>query len=171
MFSYCGNLTSAPALPAKTLESACYEEMFIRCSNLEKAPKELPAETLKPSCYMNMFHGCTKLGIAPQIDASTLAPYCCRGMFEETALTESPILKAETLVNNCYESMFEGCLSLVKVTMKAKSRGDASDPLYNWLSRHDRPGTIVGVIHKRAEFKFDDGEVPYYWKMENSITD
>ena len=171
MFSYCGNLTSTPALPAKTLENACYEEMFIRCSSLEKAPKVLPAETLKQSCYMDMFHGCTKLEIAPQIDASTLAPYCCKGMFEETALTESPILKAETLVNNCYASMFAGCSKLVKVTIKAKSRGDASDPLYGWLSRYDSPGTIIGAVHKRAEFEFNDGEVPYYWTVENTVTD
>lgn len=59
MFSGCTNLTTAPELPAMTLESTCYGNM-LRGTSITEAP-ELPATTLAPSCYINMFNGCTRL--------------------------------------------------------------------------------------------------------------
>ena len=59
MFSYCSNLTQAPALPVTTLANYCYRNMFEECSNLTQAP-DLPATTLAKSCYDGMFNGCTK---------------------------------------------------------------------------------------------------------------
>lgn len=47
-------------LPATTLASNCYQNMFTGCSNLTSAPY-LPATTLADSCYFRMFAGCTNL--------------------------------------------------------------------------------------------------------------
>lgn len=60
LFSYCSNLTQAPALPATTLERYCYNEMFSGCNALTTAP-ELPATTLVNSCYNYMFQYCSSL--------------------------------------------------------------------------------------------------------------
>ena len=75
MFYNNKGLTSAEnlSLPATTLTSACYSDMFSGCTSLTTAP-ELPATTLADSCYSNMFNGCTKLNyikcLATDISAS-----------------------------------------------------------------------------------------------------
>jgi hypothetical protein len=51
---------AAPALPAITLTSNCYNAMFYGCTSLTTAPV-LPATTLASNCYTNMFQGCTSL--------------------------------------------------------------------------------------------------------------
>ena len=113
MFYGCTSLTSAPELPATTLASSCYSSMFNGCTSLTSAP-ELPAETMVDSCYASMFNGCTSLTSAPELPATTLNSYCYQYMFNGcTSLTSAPtILPATTLASRCYYSMFYGCTSL-----------------------------------------------------------
>ena len=112
MFYGCTNLTTAPELPATTLEEFCYSGMFDGCTSLTKAPN-LPATTLAYNCYSGMFHGCTNLTKAPELPATTLAGNCYYGMFRGcTSLTKAPNLPATTLKKSCYASMFDGCTSL-----------------------------------------------------------
>ena len=60
MFEECP-ITTAPTLPALTLRTNCYEGMFLNCTNLTTAP-ELPAQSLNANyCYKDMFSGCTNL--------------------------------------------------------------------------------------------------------------
>ena len=73
---HAGNLI----LPATTLTSSCYEEMFAGCSNLITAPK-LPATKLTNDCYMGMFSHCISLIQAPELPATILAKRCYWGMF------------------------------------------------------------------------------------------
>lgn len=47
-------------LPATTLYSCCYIEMFRNCTSLTKAP-DLPAAKLQSKSYYQMFYGCTSL--------------------------------------------------------------------------------------------------------------
>ena len=63
MFQGCTSLTTAPALPATTLDGRCYESMFQGCTSLTTAPA-LPATTLTDSCYRNMFSGCTSIKLS-----------------------------------------------------------------------------------------------------------
>ena len=86
MFLDCASLTQAPALPATTLTTQCYYQMFRGCTSLTQAPY-LPATTLAQSCYASMFYGCT-------------------------SLTKEPLLPATTLADSCYQQMFYGCTSL-----------------------------------------------------------
>ena len=112
MFADCTNLIAAPALPATTLAYECYSGMFINCTSLTTAP-ELPATTLAGGCYYHMFMGCTNLTTAPELPATTLANTCYRQMFQNcTSLTEAPALPATTITQNCYYGMFQGCSSL-----------------------------------------------------------
>ena len=114
MFEGCTSLTTAPELPATTLDDCnyCYSYMFSGCTSLTKAPA-LPATTLANSCYWSMFDGCTALTSAPELPATTLADNCYSVMFNGcTSLTTAPELKATTLANSCYSTMFRGCTSL-----------------------------------------------------------
>jgi hypothetical protein len=112
MFYGCTSLTTAPELPATTLVYACYNQMFNGCTSLTTAP-ELPATTLAGSCYCYMFKGCTSLTTAPELPATTLATSCYSQMFNGcTNLIAAPELPATTLTESCYNSMFKGCTSL-----------------------------------------------------------
>ena len=100
-------------LPATTLTSECYANMFKNCTNLITTPN-LPATLLQYSCYIGMFRGCTSLITAPVLPATTLASNCYSGMFENcSSLTTAPVLPVTTLAGNCYGSMFRGCTSLI----------------------------------------------------------
>ena len=132
MFTYCTALTTAPALPAKSLAESCYNKMFSGCTALETTPV-LPAETLAGSCYTEMFSGCTKLLKAPTLPAETLAKSCYQGMFKNcTSLTTAPTLPAGTLAAGCYQNMFYGCSKLSSVTMLANDVS-AEMCLDHWL--------------------------------------
>ncbi len=112
MFNGCTALTTAPALPATSLAMHCYFRMFKGCTSLETAPT-LPATTMAGSCYSGMFFGCTGLTQAPALSATTLASSCYDGMFTGcTSLTEAPVLNVTELKSTCYNCMFQGCTAL-----------------------------------------------------------
>ena len=114
MFSGCSSLTQAPALPATTLANNCYLQMFSGCSSLTQAPA-LAATTLADNCYQEMFSGCTSLTQAPVLPATILAEYCYFGMFSGcSSLTQAPALPATTLADHCYLQMFSGCTQLTQ---------------------------------------------------------
>ena len=115
LFDSCTGLTDASKLllPATTLASSCYSDMFMGCTSLTHAPSILPATTLAQNCYLYMFWGCTSLTTAPELPATTLANQCYYHMFYGcTGLTQAPELPATTLANSCYEGMFLNCRSL-----------------------------------------------------------
>ena len=112
MFRGCVGLTTAPELPATTLASNCYRNMFYDCTSLTAAP-ELPATTLADYCYNSMFNNCVSLTTTPELPATTLASNCYNSMFRGChGLTAAPELPATTLASNCYSSMFHGCTGL-----------------------------------------------------------
>ena len=121
MFFNCTALTTAPALPATTLDAYCYSGMFSGCRSLTTAPA-LPATTLADSCYDDMFNGCTALTTAPELPATTLDAGCYSGMFEGCkSLTTAPELPATTLSNYCYWNMFNRC---TKIKLSTTQTGD-----------------------------------------------
>ena len=112
MFSGCISLTTAPKLPATTLVSNCYQSMFAGCTALTTAPA-LPATTLATTCYSYMFTNCSSLTTAPELPATTLASNCYQYMFYNcTSLTTAPELPATTLAIYCYQNMFQSCTAL-----------------------------------------------------------
>lgn len=114
LFDGCTGLTSAPSLPATTLNDSCYMYMFNGCSSLASAPT-LPATTVAAGCYAYMFGGCASLTTAPELLATDVskASGCYSGMFSGcTQLTTAPSLPATAISSSCYSSMFNGCTKL-----------------------------------------------------------
>ena len=142
MFYSCKFLTTAPELPATSLADHCYQYMFKDCSNLTTAPV-LPATTLADCCYDNMFCACSILTTAPELPATTLAYACYNDMFKDCSnLTTAPELPATTLVNFCYISMFENCqnLNYVKCLATIIPDDDCTD---SWLNGVSGTGTFI----------------------------
>ena len=131
MFQYCSSLTAAPELPAETLANKCYVNMFLDCTSLATAPA-LPATTLAESCYSSMFSGCISLATAPALPAETLAEKCDTGMFSGcTSLTTAPALQATNLAEYCYQSMFKGCNLLA--TAPALPAAELAELCYSFM--------------------------------------
>lgn len=121
MFSGCTSLTAAVALPATTLDTACYSAMFASCTSLSTPPAELPATTLAGTCYYNMFRNCSSLTAIPTMPTFTPGAQCCRGMFEGcTSLTGEVVISLNpfaSIASNMFSLMFNGCAGLTKVTL------------------------------------------------------
>lgn len=74
MFEGCTSLTTAPALPATTLEDYCYVYMFRNCTALTTIPA-LPATTIKTYCYYYMFARCTNIKLSATQTGEYQTPY------------------------------------------------------------------------------------------------
>ena len=129
MFSSCRALTIAPVLSAATLANYCYNFMFADCTALPTAPV-LTATTLAEGCYYGMFTRCNSLAAAPSLPATTLANSCYREMFNQcSGLITAPALPATTLANVCYYMMFKSCTSLT--TAPTLSAATLTNSCYN----------------------------------------
>ena len=103
----------------------------------------LPATTLTSSCYSNMFHGCSGLTAAPELPATTLATGCYNLMFADcTSLTRAPELLATELQLFCYEKMFQGCTNLnyIKAMFTTTPGGSYTE---QWTDGVASSGTFV----------------------------
>jgi hypothetical protein len=142
MFDSCINLRTAPELKAVSLASNCYSNMFQRCKSLLTAP-ELPATVLAYDCYTYMFNGCASLTTAPALPATELKAYCYEGMFFGcSGLTSAPELPATTLANYCYYQMFYNCSSLNRIKCLA-TEISATDCTKDWVKNVASSGTFV----------------------------
>ena len=147
VFQNCTGLTSTEnlILPATTLKSNCYSNMFNGCTSLVSAPA-LPATALTYSCYNSMFFGCTSLTTAPALPATTLADFCYYFMFYGcSSLVTAPELPATTLVNNCYNTMFYNCSSLNYIKCLSTDIS-ATNCTNNWVLRVAHSGTFIKAV-------------------------
>ena len=142
LFYGCSNLVniSSNFLPATTLASNCYRNMFYNCRSLTTAP-ELPATTLADSCYRYMFYGCSSLTTAPELPATTLAIYC-------------------------YYRMFYGCYKLNYIKMLATNIS-ASNCLNNWVNSVSSTGTFVKNAAMTSLPTGASG-IPSGWTVQNA---
>lgn len=136
-------------LPATTLRTSCYSELFYLCSNLAVPPKSLPASSLSGACYENMFDEtvittvpdmpiitsigqksmtamfrATKVENASGVIINDTATQCCQYMFYNCKqLARGPQLLAETPASSCYGVMFTQCTNLryVKCLLKTNT--------------------------------------------------
>lgn len=140
LFENCTSLTTAPSLPATTLNVWCYNSMFKWCTNLISAPN-LPSLYVPDSWYRDMFRWCSSLISTPSIIATSCDDYSLTGMFYGctslttanitlpsllswlynfnsmfmwcTSLVTAPSLPATTLTDSCYGWMFYNCTNLI----------------------------------------------------------
>lgn len=150
MNSYCfANLFNAPwaesidriVLPATTVNSYGYYNLFSGCSSITKAP-ELPATEIYQGAYEGMFRDCN-LSKAPELHVTELASSCFRDMFRGcSSLTQAPQLPYTTLANYCYSGMFTGCSNLNYIKCLANSNISTSNTA-DWLKNVSATGTFV----------------------------
>lgn len=121
-----------------------FEKLFYECTSLRDASNLiLPATTLTSGCYYQMFYGCTSLVNAPVLPATTLSVDCYSDMFHGcTSLVNAPVLPAPTLTQRCYMQMFYGCSSLRYIKCLATDIS-ASVPTTYWVSGVASTGTFV----------------------------
>ena len=168
LFRDCANLVSAEnlVLPATTLATGCYNNMFYGCSSLT-APSILPATTLASNCYGSMFYGCSSLTVAPELPATTLAGACYGNMFNGcTSLTTAPELPATTLNVMCYNSMFQKCSSLNYIKCLATNIS-ARYPTLNWVNGVASTGTFVKNPSMSGWTTGIDG-IPTGWTVQDA---
>ena len=166
LFSNQSNIKSVDPgfLPATTLSTACYVNMFFGCTSLTTAP-ELPATTLTDYCYQLMFGLCSSLVSAPELPATELATYCYEGMFKGcSSLTTAPELPATELKFNCYSNMFSGCskLNYIKALFTTTP---SSSYTKDWVFGVSSTGTFV----KSKDATWDEtgvNGVPANWTIE-----
>ena len=167
MFYGCSSLTTAPALPATTLANSCYLGMFFSCTSLTTAPLILPADTLAEGCYWSMFNKCSSLTTAPALPATTLAKSCYRYMFQDcTSLTTAPTLPATTLADSCYQYMFYGCTSLNYIKCLATDIS-VSGCTSNWVNGVASTGTFVKAPSINSWSTGGDG-IPRGWTVQDA---
>ena len=170
MFNGCDSLVTGPTI--LSIESApayCFESMFYGCSSLVNAA-ELPATTLATNCYVNMYSHCTSLTTIPSIlPATTLAESCYENMYKDCkALTTAPELPALTLVTNCYKQMFSGCSNLNYIkALFTTNPGTTGNYTGNWVSNVSSTGTFVKNANATWTTTGSNG-VPTGWTVETA---
>ena len=143
LFSANTNIIDASnlILPATTLTTYCYSDLFNGATNLTAAP-ELPATTLATYCYNKMFKNCSSLTAAPELPVTTLERSCYYQMFYGcTSLTTAPDLPATTLKTDCYKEMFNGCTLLNYI--KCLANGISGIYCSSWVKNVAASGTFV----------------------------
>lgn len=165
-FKACNGLRDASKLllPATTVTSKCYDNMFFSCIGLTTAP-ELPATRLGSQCYDGMFYNCRNLTTAPTVLPSTALTYkCYYEMFRNCSnLISAPELPATTLTNYCYSYMFYGCTKLNYVKCMAENNIESYN-LTSWLYDVSSEGKFVKNANATAWTTGTSG-IPTGWTV------
>ena len=164
LFNTCTGLTSAEnlILPAMTLKSSCYENMFRNCSSLTTAP-ELPATTLANNCYSGMFWNCSKLKTAPVLPASETLRGCYWFMFSNCySLTTVPAILATTLKSYSCSGMLGYCSKLNYI--KCLATEIETNSTGNWVSGVASTGTFV-KNPKMTSWETGTSGIPTGWTV------
>lgn len=156
MFKDCVGLTAAPALPAPTLAGQCYQMMFYGCSELTTTPVLNVDCGGNGDCMAYMFEGCSKLtAVADGSQISGVGASCCKSMFEncvKLASVPSDLLPATTLANNCYNAMFYGCEKLEKAPKLPAPTANLATTCYDSMFSGC---TILNEAWVKADYKND----------------
>lgn len=166
MFTGCRALSSAPALPARSLTPNCYTEMF-RGSGITSAP-ELPAEALETGCYNRMFESCNNLTRAPELPATAAADKCYQQMFFNCKkLQEASMRLGQPALSSCAD-MFRGCAELSSVSVGFTEWQDESATSC-WLSGVSPSGVFTCPEQLGAETTIFRGPsfCPEGWRVVN----
>lgn len=148
----------------------CFCHLFRNSAIKTVSSDFLPATTLKTSCYRDLFSGCTSLTNTPELPATTIATDCYHGMFYSCRLlTTAPELPAKVLLDGCYGYMFTYCNALNYVKCLAtegtiNEDGTAPSALDNWLVGVASTGTF----EKPAGVSYETGGngIPTGWTVK-----
>ena len=169
LFYDCTQLVSAEImlLPATTLSTRCYSQMFYGCTSLTTAP-EIPEATMATSCYRSMFNRCSNLVKAPSVIKSatnTMTTSACTYMFYLcSSLTTAPDLPTTTLGSHCYRQMFQGCSSLNYIKAMFTTTPSTSYTR-DWVSGVASSGTFVKNANATWDVSGVNG-IPTNWTIQ-----
>lgn len=122
------------------------------------------SDTLTDHGFYNLFKYCTALTSAPELPATTMAPWCYAWMFQGcTSLVQAPELPAIELADSCYVHMFDGCTKLNYVKAMFTSAACALDTGY-WLANVSMTGTFIK--NRQAEWTPDVANIPHEWTVK-----
>lgn len=120
MFRDCTALVSTDKhlIPTSTLAYSCCSKMFMGCTHLTNTI--VFGSTVYGACYESMYEGCTALTDFEDLPATALASSCYKAMFKGTGITtlsgkHLPAEQTSLAISSVYQSMFEGCESLMFV--------------------------------------------------------
>ena len=148
----------------------CFYHLFRNSAIKTVSSDFLPATTLKSSCYRDLFSGCQNLTQAPELPATTIADGCYHGMFYNCALlTTAPELPAKVLLDGCYGYMFTYCylLNYIKcLATEGTFNGDGTVPsaLENWLEGVASTGTIEKI--SGVSYEAGGNGIPEGWTVK-----
>lgn len=149
----------------KTTENYAFTTMFYSSKVVSVSENFLPATTLSTGCYKQMFYGCSLLTSPPKLPATTLSQHCYNSMFQScTSLVESPVLPAQTLVSYCYTNMFRYCSKLSKITMLATG-GSGTSILAYWVQGVASSGVFLQsqISYNNGTFPVGVSGIPSGW--------
>ena len=167
LFSGCTTVINADKmeLPATTLSTQCYCNMFNRAFNLIKAPSELPATTLGDACYMNMFYNCSAMtSVMDELPATTLAASAYSQMFTScSGMTTAPMLPAATVPIGGYYRMFYYARKVNSITCLALDK-TATNSVGSWVTGVASSGTFTK--HKdMTSWSTGNNGIPRNWTV------
>ena len=148
----------------------CFCRLFRNSAIKTVSSDFLPATTLKSNCYRDLFSGCTSLTKAPELPATTIMYGCYNGMFYNCSLlTTAPELPAKVLVDGCYGYMFTYCnlLNYVKcLATEGTINGDGTVPsaLDNWLQGVASTGTFEKL--SGVSYEAGGNGIPEGWPVK-----
>lgn len=166
MFRSCTGLTSVPNLPATTLTTRCYMNMY-RQSGLVTVPNDMliAVTTMAPKCCESMLRECPNLTNAPEIYATNLAEYCCNAMcYHSYKVASAGALHATQLVPYCYYNMYSCCRYITSITCYATNTS-AEQCTHLWLNEagSNATGTKTFITPSTTVWPSGSGGIPSGW--------
>lgn len=146
-----------------------FYQLFTGTDVVDASNLALPATTLSTDCYSEMFKDCRNLTTAPALPATKLADYCYSKMFQGcSSLTTAPDLPALVGINSCYSYMFEGCTSLnyIKCMLSYLSNNNETT---NWVFDVAATGTFVKNTY--SNWTTGNDGIPTGWTEQTAISD
>lgn len=166
LFKNCGNLTSAPDLPATTLSNYCYCGMFEGCTSI-LTPPALPITTMQTGCYKRMFKGCSALTDVAGLTASAIVQDCCYEMFANCTSIASASVGASSITSNGYAGLFNGCTGLNSLAVGFDSWGSDATYLADWVKGVAASGIFIcsTALGTDATIARGDNRCPLGWNV------
>lgn len=188
MFASCTGLTTGPALPATTLGTSCYYEMFAGCTALASLtrPYLYNVTNLPDYCGYHMFYGCSSFAPIMKIAAKTAYRSAFDGAFAYTNIigyvmndyTNVKTIVGSDLNNHSFDRMFEGITSKSVSHPKTISVGfDNNWPTYGqtltlgWVSGVPASATHTFTSPYAGDTAHSDDLVPVGWTARSATTE
>lgn len=166
LFGNCVNLTTSPAiLPALSLSTYCYLEMFYRCTSLTTAPI-LPASVLKNGCYQGMFYGCSNLTHIEMLGAIVGEESLYKWVYGVSESGSFIKAKNANLPIDSQDGVPSGWSVTESVVIPTTEQLKSS---YVWVEFEDTNGEIGSLYNKGIVYSFDGVEwnegSGSYWRI------